>query len=105
MDNAFRYLETVAGDDTESSYPYLAEVSKHWIVLHVGNVLNIIYFQDSVCRYNSANVGGTCSGFQDIPSGDENALKDAVANVGPISVAIDAGHSSFQVRTVRQWNI
>lgn len=27
MDNAFRYLETVAGDDTESSYPYLAEVS------------------------------------------------------------------------------
>ena len=27
MDNAFRYLKTVAGDDTESSYPYLAEVS------------------------------------------------------------------------------
>ena len=27
MDNAFRYLETVAGDDSEASYPYRAEVS------------------------------------------------------------------------------
>ena len=26
MDNSFRYLETVAGDETESEYPYLAEV-------------------------------------------------------------------------------
>lgn len=26
MDNAFRYLETVAGDMTEEAYPYLAEV-------------------------------------------------------------------------------
>lgn len=26
MDNAFRYLETVTGDETEEEYPYLAEV-------------------------------------------------------------------------------
>ena len=53
-------------------------------------------FQDEKCRFNSSNVGADDTGFVDVKSGDESALQMAVATVGPISVAIDAGHLSFQ---------
>ncbi|XP_071489951.1 cathepsin L-like peptidase [Diadema antillarum] len=76
MNNAFQYVIDHNGIDTEESYPYKAK--------------------DGRCHFSKSNVGATCTGYTDIASGDENALKEAVATVGPISVAIDASHRSFQ---------
>ncbi|KAK3733991.1 hypothetical protein QZH41_009857, partial [Actinostola sp. cb2023] len=77
MDNAFRYIKANGGIDTEQSYPYEARNDR--------------------CRFKSQDVGATDTGFVDIPRGSEDGLQQAVATVGPISVAIDAGHSSFQL--------
>ncbi|KAF8796169.1 Cathepsin L like protein [Argiope bruennichi] len=52
--------------------------------------------QDGTCHFKRSAVGATVTGYVDIPTGDEEALKKAVATVGPISVAIDASHDSFQ---------
>jgi cathepsin L len=77
MDQAFEYIKENNGIDTEASYPYEAV--------------------DNQCRFKAADVGATDTGFTDITSKDESALQQAVATVGPISVAIDAGHTSFQL--------
>ncbi|XP_037550685.1 cathepsin L.1 [Nematolebias whitei] len=76
MDYAFQYIKANGGIDTEESYPYEAE--------------------DGQCRYNPNTVGATCTGYVDVTSGDENALQQAVATIGPVSIGIDAGHESFQ---------
>ncbi|XP_044175712.1 procathepsin L-like isoform X2 [Acropora millepora] len=76
MDNAFRYIKANDGIDTEASYPYVGYNER--------------------CRFRAVDVGATDSGYVDISSGDENALESATATVGPISVAIDASHMSFQ---------
>jgi len=77
MDNAFRYIKANGGIDTEESYPYEAKNLK--------------------CRFTKENVGATDTGFIDIKQGDENDLMKALATVGPVSVAIDASHMSFQL--------
>jgi cathepsin L len=76
MDYAFAYIKSNHGIDTESSYPYTARQGQ--------------------CKFSKDKVGATDSGFVDIPRGDIDALKQALATVGPISVAIDASHPSFQ---------
>jgi Papain family cysteine protease len=61
--------------------------------------LDLIFYsllQDSACRFNRATVGATCKGYIS-PSRNEKSLKQAVFAVGPIAVAIDAGHTSFQL--------
>ena len=55
--------------------------------------------QDESCHYNPSCVGATLSGYTDVDRDSETALQSAVMTVGPISVAIDAGHQSFQVHS------
>jgi cathepsin L len=77
MDSAFQYIKSNKGIDTEASYPYEAV--------------------DGKCRFKKADVGATDTGFVDIKAQNETDLQAAIATVGPISVAIDASHSSFQL--------
>jgi cathepsin L len=63
--------------DSEKSYPYKAE--------------------DDPCTFNAKTVAATVTGYTDVKSEDEEALTQAIATVGPISVAIDASNYSFQL--------
>eukprot|EP01099_Mayorella_cantabrigiensis_P001001 TRINITY_DN141_c0_g1_i1.p1 TRINITY_DN141_c0_g1~~TRINITY_DN141_c0_g1_i1.p1 ORF type:complete len:335 (-),score=81.00 TRINITY_DN141_c0_g1_i1:153-1157(-) len=78
MDSAFKYIISNGGIDTESYYPYKASTTYN-------------------CQYNSAYRGAKISSFKDVTSGSESALQNAVVYRGPVSVAIDASHSSFQL--------
>ncbi|XP_055906563.1 cathepsin L [Eupeodes corollae] len=76
MDQAFSYIKDNGGIDTEMAYPYEGI--------------------DDSCHFDKKNIGATDKGFVDIPVGDEVKLMEAIATVGPVSVAIDASHESFQ---------
>ena len=56
----------------------------------------IIFHQDDMCRFQANEAAAKITGCKDIPQNDEEALKLAVGQIGPISVAIDASSKSFQ---------
>merc|ERR1711915_73651 len=78
MDFAFKYIKDNKGIDTEESYPYTAK-------------------QGHKCLFNKENIGATLTSWTDVKSRSEEDLEAAVATVGPVSVAIDAGHRGFQM--------
>jgi cathepsin L len=80
MDDAFKYVIANNGIDSEESYPYTATGPNQ-------------------CEFKPENVVANISSYADIPKGNETALQAAVAAVGPVSVAIDASHYSFQLYT------
>jgi cathepsin L len=75
MDSAFDYIIQTQGIDTEASYKYTAK--------------------DGQCKFNKANVGATITSYKDVQAKSEPSLQSAI-NMQPVSVAIDAAHSSFQ---------
>ncbi|NP_001279669.1 cathepsin L1-like precursor [Callorhinchus milii] len=76
MDRAFTYIQQNNGIDTEASYPYTAK--------------------EHPCNYDPRHNAATCHGYRYSEQYDEMALAETVATIGPISVAIDAKHISFQ---------
>jgi len=76
MTQAFDYIETNKGIDTEVSYPYKAV--------------------DGTCHFSAANIGSTLTSYTNVNSGSESDLVTKIT-AGPTSVAIDASHSSFQL--------
>ncbi|KAG7178289.1 Digestive cysteine proteinase 3-like 5 [Homarus americanus] len=77
MDSAFQYIKDNKGIDTECSYSYEAK--------------------NGHCRFNKTSVAATVTGYVNLEQDNETALLIAVSEVGPISVAIDASHPSFQL--------
>ena len=77
MDNGFDYVMRVGGLVSEESYPYTA-------------------MDIAMCKFDKDNIVANISGYQDIEQGSETDLQKAVAEVGPVSVGIDASHRSFQ---------
>jgi cathepsin L len=76
MTDAMDYIIANDGLDSESSYPYTASEGR--------------------CHYSASNSQGTMNNYQNVKSGDESALQQAVYE-GPTSVAIDASKASFQM--------
>jgi len=80
MDLAFEYVKGNGGLCTEEEYSYKAK--KQWIC------------HESSC----GSKAGKITGYTDVTSGDESALEAAVAQ-GPVSIAIEADESAFQLYT------
>ncbi|KAF4088162.1 hypothetical protein AMELA_G00079920 [Ameiurus melas] len=75
ISRAFQYVIDNGGIDSDEAYPYTA--------------------MDGQCRYDQAQRAANCSSYNHVSQGDEEALKQAVATIGPISVAIDATRPTF----------
>jgi len=76
MDQAFKGIQRLGGIESEADYPYTGSQGS--------------------CQFDAKKKVTTVTGFKDIPTGDEKALTEANANIGPISVAIDASSFQFQ---------
>lgn len=77
MLTAYDFISSQGGINSAFSYRYAGEDS-------------------GVCKYNATNSVLTIQDFVTLPSGNETLLMLALANVGPIAIAIDASQPTFQ---------
>merc|ERR1711942_336358 len=80
QDYAFKYIIAAGGLESESEYPYTSGGGD----------------DTHKCKFSKSKAKATISSYVDVKRYDEDALKQAVATVGPVSVGIDASHFSFQ---------
>jgi len=80
IDNGLYYIQINGGIDSEESYPYTS-----------GNG------RTGACAYDSANSVGREKDCGYPKKGDENQLTQAIADIGPVGVAINASGSGFQL--------
>ncbi|XP_054166569.1 procathepsin L-like [Oppia nitens] len=76
MHLVMEFVMKEGGVDTESSYPYYARVGR--------------------CNYRQKYSGASITGYVNVTEGDESALQEAVATVGPVTIGIDASASGFR---------
>ncbi|CAO2036968.1 unnamed protein product [Urochloa humidicola] len=77
MDDAFAFITSNGGIDTDEDYPYTARDGKCDLAKKARRVVSI-------------------DGFEDVPRYDEKSLQKAVAHQ-PVTVAIEAGGREFQL--------
>lgn len=71
MDGAYEYIRDNYGINSEPIYIY--------------------EMRDGNCRYSPNDRAADSTGYVQIDTGDEEGIKLAVATLGPVSAAIDAG--------------
>lgn len=76
MSDAIQYVIDAGGIMSEAAYAYK------------GN--------DGTCKFDKSKIVASFTSEHTIKEGDEAELQDSLANVGPVAVAIDASHLSFQ---------
>ena len=72
---AIKLIITEGGIEKESDYPYHARMA--------------------TCQFTKSKKAVSVSGVHTLQTGQESAIQSAVGNVGPVSVAIDAGHTEL----------
>ena len=78
---AFKHVIKFKGIMPEKAFPYPVDHP---------------YYFHPHCKFNKDNITATISSYKTIPSGNEAELQKAVAEVGPVSVSINAALKSFQ---------
>ncbi|XP_069505458.1 procathepsin L-like [Ambystoma mexicanum] len=77
ISRAFEYVRSNGGIDPEAIYPYVER-------------------DDGTCHYDPLHKVANCSSYSMVQQGNEEALEEAVASVGPVSVAVYASLLTFR---------